>query len=156
MGFRLCSLQRLSVAQSIGLSYMIARWILGISFVNAAIWKIFILTPVGHATKYFLIPFKDTWIPNCLLWPLGLTIPFFELFVGILFCLGLRAREAAFATGLLLILTTYGHSLIEPLYNISQGLTMARVALVLFLLVTPDDKDYLSLDKIGSVARKNA
>ena len=154
MSVKLGSLPRLSVAQGIGLSYMIARWILGISFINAAVWKIFILTPVGHATKFFLIPFKETWIPNYLLWPLGLTIPFFELFVGILFCIGWRAREVAFATGLLLILTTYGHSLLEPLYNISQGLTMARVALVLFLLVTPDDKDYISVSFLLKKVRK--
>ena len=146
MKFKILSVPRLPFELSKGLSYFIARWILGISFVNAAIWKIFVLTPLGHTIKFFLVPFKETWIPNILLWPLGLTIPFFELLVGILFCLGFRAREAAFATGLLLILTTYGHSLMDPLYNISQGLTMARVALVLFLLTIPDNKDYFSLD----------
>lgn len=139
-------LARLNLELSKGLSYFIARWIIGISFFNAALWKIIVLTPSGHTIKFFLVPFKETWIPNFLLWPLGLAIPFFELGVGILFCLGLRAREAAFLTGLLLIVTTYGHSLIEPLYNISQGLTLARVALVLFLLTMPNDKDYFSLD----------
>lgn len=85
-----------------------------------------------------------------LLWALGLTIPYFELAIGILLCLGLRAREAALLSGLLLILTTYGHSLLDPLYNISQGLAFSRVALTLFLLILPDHEDKISLDYLIS------
>lgn len=150
---------RLSHPQSIGFAYMIARWILGLSFFNAAVWKIFVLTPTGHVEKFFLAPFHDTWIPQLFLWTLGLSIPFIELLVGIAFCAGFRAREAALLTGLLLIITTYGHSLIDPLYNISQGLTFARVVLVLFLLIAPDQQDCLSFDyflaKIFSVKKNN-
>lgn len=58
------------------------------------------------------------------------------------------ATEFALLAGLLLIVTTYGHSLIDPLYNISQGLTFSRLVLVLFLLIMTDSHDYLSLDKI--------
>ena len=137
---------RLSNQLSIGMSYMIARWVLGISFFNAAVWKIFTLTPAGHAQKFFIASFQDTWIPTFLLWIFGLTIPFAEIVIGILLCIGLRAREAALLSGLLLILTTYGHSLLDPLYNISQGLTFSRVALTLFLLIVSDRDDIISLD----------
>lgn len=139
---------KLSSPLATGMAYMIARWILGISFFNAAIWKIFILTPTGHVEKYFSIPFHDTWIPNLLLWVLGLSIPFFELLIGVALCAGFRAREAALLAGLLLVVTTYGHSLIDPLYNITQGLTFSRVILVLFLLIMPDMYDCLSLDNL--------
>lgn len=137
---------KLDVQDGIGFSYFIARWILGVSFFNAAIWKIFILSPLGHTEKFFLSPFQHTWIPTFLLWALGLTIPFIELLISLLFCLGFKARESALLCGLLLIITTYGHSLADPLYNISQGLTFARLALVLFLLITPNFCDYFSLD----------
>lgn len=146
---------RLSNQLSIGMSYMIARWVLGISYFNAAIWKIFTLTPVGHAEKFFTVSFHDTWIPNILLWMFGLTIPFAELLIGVLLCIGLRAREAALLSGLLLILTTYGHSLLDPLYNISQGLTFSRVALTLFLLILSDSDDKISLDYfLSSIIRR--
>jgi thiosulfate dehydrogenase [quinone] large subunit len=131
---------------AVGFSYFIARWILGISFFNAAIWKIFILTPIGHTIKFFLNTFEHSWIPTLLLWALGLTIPFVELLIGMLLCLGLKAKESALLCGLLLIITTYGHSLADPLYNISQGLTFARLVLVLFLLIAPNHDDYFSLD----------
>lgn len=137
---------RLSTPLATGMAYMIARWILGISFFNAAIWKIFVLTPTGHVEKFFSTSFHDTWIPHLFLWVLGLTIPFVELLIGIALCAGMRAREAALLAGLLLIVTTYGHSLIDPLYNMTQGLTFSRVILVLFLLIMSDDHDYLSLD----------
>jgi len=45
-----------------------ARVILGLIFGMAGYWKCFVLTPTGHAVKYFL-PFADTWIPIWLLWP---------------------------------------------------------------------------------------
>jgi len=139
---------RLSDEFAIGQAYMITRLILGISFLNAAIWKIFTLTPIGHVEKYFLSNFHDSWIPNILLWILGFSIPFFELIAGIAFCVGFRAREMAFLTGLLLIVTTYGHSLMNPLYNITQGLTFSRVVFVLVLLILPDRQDYISIDKL--------
>ena len=104
--------------------------------------------PIGHVEKYFLSNFHDSWIPNILLWILGFSIPFFELIAGIAFCVGFRAREMAFLTGLLLIVTTYGHSLMNPLYNITQGLTFSRVVFVLVLLILPDRQDYISIDKL--------
>ena len=146
---------RLSNPLSTGLAYMIARWILGISFFNAAMWKIFDLTPTGHFEKFFAVTFHDTWIPNFLLWLLGVSIPFFELLIGMTLCVGLRAREFALLAGLLLIVTTYGHSLIDPLYNITQGLTFSRAVLVLFLSVMPDLHDYLSLAYLLSRTRSS-
>jgi thiosulfate dehydrogenase [quinone] large subunit len=140
--------------QSTGLAYMIGRWILGISFFNAAIWKIFVLTPVGHTEKFFIANFQHSWIPIFILWLLGLTIPFIELLIGSFLCLGFKTKTTAFITGLLLIITTYGHSLMEPLYNISQGLTFARVALVLFLLVTPNIDDRLCFDHLIKVIKQ--
>ncbi len=129
-----------------GFAYTIARLVLGISFLNAAIWKIWVLTPIGHAEKFFITNFQNTWIPHFILWTLGLSIPFFELLFAILFCIGFKAREVAFLSGLLLIVTTYGHSLIDPLYNISQGLTFSRLALVIFLLIASNRHDIFSLD----------
>jgi len=33
------------------------------------------LTPKGHAEQYFIADFSDTWIPQWLLWALGVSIP---------------------------------------------------------------------------------
>ena len=90
--------------------------------------------------------FADTWIPNWLLQLLGYGIPFLELVAGLLICVGLRTREALIAVGLLLIVTTYGHALQEPLFDI-DGHTFSRLALIVFLLLAPVGSDRYTVDQ---------
>jgi uncharacterized membrane protein YphA (DoxX/SURF4 family) len=123
----------------------IVRWILGLLFLMAGYWKVFELTASEHARRFFVEGFADTWIPVWLLQGLGLVIPYLELLAGALICLGLRSREALIAMGLLLIVTTYGHALTEPLFDI-DGHTFTRLALIVFLLLAPAGKDRFSVD----------
>ena len=130
---------------NVALAAFIVRWILGVVFVMAGYWKVFIQTPAVHTEQYFTGLFADRWIPEWLLWVLGMGIPFLELIAGILLCIGLRVREAATALGLLLIVTTYGHALLEPLFDI-DGHTFTRLALIVFLLMLPAGADRITLD----------
>ena len=123
----------------------IVRWILGILFFMAGYWKVFVLTPATHAQKYFIEGFADSWIPTWFLYISGYSIPFVELLAGALICIGLRTKEALIAVGLLLIMTTYGHTLQEPLFDI-DGHTFTRLALIIFLLLSPTKRDVFSLD----------
>ncbi len=131
----------------------IVRWILGLLFLMAGYWKVFVLTPASHAQQYFVEGFSDSWIPTWLLQILGYSIPFLELVAGLLICIGFRTREALIAVGLLLILTTYGHSLQQPLFDI-DGHTFTRLALIVFLLLAPLGNDRYSIDQL-LLARKN-
>ena len=131
----------------------IVRWILGLLFLMAGYWKVFVLTPAGHAQQYFVQGFSDSWIPTWLLQILGYSIPFLELVAGLLICIGFRTREALIAVGLLLILTTYGHSLQQPLFDI-DGHTFTRLALIVFLLLAPLGNDRFSIDQL-LLARKD-
>ena len=123
----------------------IVRWILGLVFLMAGYWKVFVLTPAAHAERFFVQGFADTWIPAWLLNGLGYTIPFIELAAGILICIGLRTRDALIGVGILLVVTTYGHALQEPLFDI-DGHTFTRLALIVFLLVAPMHSDTISID----------
>ena len=123
----------------------IVRWVLGLLFLMAGYWKVFVLSPAAHAERFFVQGFTETWIPVWLLSLLGYVIPFVELIAGLLICIGLRTRDALVATGLLLIVTTYGHALAEPLFDI-DGHTFTRLALIVFLLVAPSAPDSCSVD----------
>lgn len=123
----------------------IVRWILGVIFVMAGYWKVFELTPAAHAQQFFVDAYAQTWIPEWLLWVLGTTIPVFELVAGSLLLLGLRLRETLTGLGCLLILTTYGHALLQPLFDI-DGHTFTRLVLIVFLLTVGWDKDPTTLD----------
>ncbi len=131
----------------------IVRWILGLLFLMAGFWKVFVLTPAGHAQQFFVEGFSDSWIPTWLLQLVGYSIPFLELVAGLLICIGLRTREALVAVGLLLIVTTYGHALQQPLFDI-DGHTFTRLALIIFLLLAPVGRDTYSIDQ-WLLARKN-
>ncbi|PKM15727.1 MAG: hypothetical protein CVV12_07075 [Gammaproteobacteria bacterium HGW-Gammaproteobacteria-2] len=122
------------------------RFILAILFVMAGWWKVFVLTPMAHAEQFFIGWFADSWIPDALLWSLGLGIPFVELAAGITLLLGWRLRETLATLAVLLIITTYGHALKEALFNI-DGHTFTRSALIIFLLVSPSGADRWTLDR---------
>lgn len=121
------------------------RAILGVLFLMAGWWKVFVLTPQAHAEQFFIGWFGDSWIPHAVLWTLGLSIPVLELAAGLLLVLGWRLRETLAVLAGLLVLTTYGHALREPLFNI-DGHTFTRLALIVFLLMAPGGVDRLSLD----------
>lgn len=125
---------------------VVVRAILGVLFLMAGWWKVFVLTPAAHADQFFLGWFADSWIPEPLLLALGLSIPFVELVAGMLLLLGWRLREVLTVLGALLVVTTYGHALREPLFNI-DGHTFTRLALLVFLLVTPSGADRCTLDR---------
>lgn len=124
---------------------LFARWVLGLTFAMAGWWKVFTMTPAGHARTYFLDAFAETWIPAALLWGLGVAIPVAELIAGGLVCVGLRRREAYVALGAILVVVTYGHLLIEPLFSLKNHIFI-RLALLLFVLAVPQEHDRFSVD----------
>ena len=123
----------------------ICRWILGVIFAIAGWWKVTELGAVQHARQYFVEGFAESWIPEWLLWGLGLVIPWLELVAGLLVLAGLKLRWALTALGLLLVVTTYGHALQQPLFDI-DGHTFTRLALIVFLLMAGTDRDRATVD----------
>ncbi|MDQ2869391.1 MAG: DoxX family membrane protein [Acidobacteriota bacterium] len=122
-----------------------AREVLGLIFFMAGVWKVFQLTPAGHAHRYFVDPYAGTFLPSWALWAAGVTVPVVELLGGALLVLGWRTRDACVALGLVLVLVTFGHLVKEPLYPFHEHV-FPRLALLLFLLVTPSRWDLVSLD----------
>lgn len=127
------------------LAAFIVRWILAVLFTMAGYWKVFQLTPTEHARQFFVEAYVQSWIPQWLLWSLGTTIPLLELAAGLLLFLGLRLKETLIGLGGLLIVTTYGHALQQPLFDI-DGHTFTRLALIVFLLMVGWEDDRTTLD----------
>ena len=123
---------------------LFARLALGLIFFMAGVYKVFVLTPAGHARMWFL-PFQDTFLPTWSLWAVGVTIPFVELLAGALLLMGWRVREALLALGGVLVIVTFGHLLKDPLYPFHEHV-IPRLALLLFLLVMPSEDDVFSID----------
>ena len=124
---------------------LFARLILGFIFFMAGFWKVFGLGPVEHARRLFVEPYVHTFLPGWSLWATGTVVPFVELIAGGLLLLGLRIREGLIALGTVLVLVTFGHLLLEPLYEFHTHV-IPRTALLLFLLVMPAVEDRFSVD----------
>ena len=123
----------------------IARTILGLIFFMSGTWKVFTLGPVGHALRWFVEPYRDTFLPTWALWATGTVIPFVEFGAGALLLVGLWRRPALLALGGVLIVVTFGHLLAEPLYEFHTHV-IPRTALLLFVLTMPAAEDCVSLD----------
>jgi len=130
---------------------LFARGVLGFIFFMAGEWKVFSLTPAAHAHRWFVDPYKDTFLPLWALWIAGLAIPFVELAGGALMLLGWRVREASIGLGCVLLVVTFGHLLKEPLYEFHTHV-IPRLALLLFVMLLPREADTFSVD--GWLARK--
>ena len=127
------------------LALLFARLILGFIFFMAGFWKVFSLGPVEHARRLFVEPYVHTLLPRWSLWATGTVVPFVELIAGGLLLLGLRIRDGLVALGAVLVLVTFGHLLLEPLYEFHTHV-IPRAALLLFLLVMPAVDDRFSVD----------
>jgi thiosulfate dehydrogenase (quinone) large subunit len=128
------------------LAILFARLVLGLIFFMAGVYKVFQLGPAGHVQKYFL-PYQDTFLPTWSLWFVGFTIPFVELIAGALVILGWKTRYALISLGIVLVIVTFGHLLHEPLYAFHEHV-IPRLALLLFVLMMPEEEDMLSIDHL--------
>jgi uncharacterized membrane protein YphA (DoxX/SURF4 family) len=133
------------VARDRAWAILFARSVLGLIFFMAGVWKVFALGPMEHARQLFVEPYAKTFLPAWSLWATGCVVPFVELAAGALLLIGLRTREALIALGCVLVLVTFGHLLLEPLYEFHTHV-IPRTALLLFLLVMPRADDRFSLD----------
>jgi uncharacterized membrane protein YphA (DoxX/SURF4 family) len=124
-----------------------ARGVLGLIFFMAGVFKVFTLTPAGHAHKYFVDPYDGTFLPIWALWLTGVTVPFVELSGGALMLAGWRVREASLGLGGVLLLVTFGHLVAEPLYAFHTHV-IPRLALLLFVMLWPREADRFSLDAL--------
>ena len=126
-------------------SIFTVRWVLGLIFFMAGWWKCFELTRAEHARQYFVVAFEGHWIPQPVLQSLGLTIPYVELVAGALVCLGLFRHLAYLAIAAILVTVTYGHLLLDPLYDTTSHI-FPRLVLLVFVWVAPMEHDLISID----------
>lgn len=122
-----------------------ARWVLGLMFFQGALWRVFELGPVAHARQFFVEPYAETLLPTWSLWVTGMAVPWVELGAGALLLIGLWVRPALVVLGFELLIVTFGHLLLEPLYSIS-GHIFPRLVLLVLLLLIPAEADRWTVD----------
>lgn len=124
---------------------LVARALLAMPTMAAGLWKIFHLGPFVQTRMFFVVPLAGTMVPVWLRWLVGYPMPFVELVAGGMVLVGTQMRGALLAVAATLVASTLGTLAHEPLHDLPMQL-VPRIALLLYLLATPDTGDRWSLD----------
>jgi len=130
-----------------------ARSILGIVFLVAGIYKVFMWGPLEHARVLFVGPYEQTFLPVWALWLTGSVVPVVELVTGFLVLVGLWTRPSLVILGALLAFVSFGHLLLQPSTSLNAFI-LPRSGLLLFVLLMPRVADRFSLDAL--LARRSS
>jgi putative oxidoreductase len=132
---------------------LLPRVVLGLVFLQGALWRVFVLGPTEHARRFFVGPYADTFLPEWALWVAGVGVPFAELVGGALVLVGMWRTPALVLLGSVLVVVTFGHLVAEPIFAFNAHV-MPRLFLVTFLLLAPREWDRFSVDE-WSTRRRN-
>lgn len=141
----------MSVNRSIGV--LLIRWILGLIFLMQGFGKVFNWGVENiYSSDFFLGTYKDI-LPELLLKITAYYTSYIELIGGLLLLLGLKINYSLYALASVLIIVTFGHGLVEPVWDLSH--VMYRTILLASLLLLPKDWDTFSIDNFLTKRRSS-
>jgi len=128
------------------IAVLTTRLILGFIFFMQGFGKVFTWGVENvYKADFFYGTFKDL-LPDFIIQSTAYYTSYIELIGGFLLILGLKTNYALFALSSVLIIVTFGHGLIEPVWDLSH--VMYRTILLVSLLLLPKGWDTLSADHI--------
>jgi thiosulfate dehydrogenase [quinone] large subunit len=114
------------------LAYALLRAVVGTNLMMHGVSRM--ITGPGEFAAKLVMRFAHAPLPAWSVWAFGLTLPAIEGGLGLLLLIGLRTRAALIAASALIILLTYGSSLLQDWAATGTELTYAAVyAALLFL-----------------------
>ena len=123
-----------------------ARLLLGFIFLMQGFGKVFTW---GVETLYQMPFFKGSYedlLPDFIIYLTAYYTSYVELIGGILLIIGFKKDWALYALASVLVMVTFGHGLIEPIWDLSH--VMYRAILLITLLLLPKEWDHFSLDSL--------
>lgn len=121
------------------------RMLLGIIFLMQGYGKIFKYS-VPKVYDLFFKDFETTFLPKWLIWCAAFYTSYIELICGFLLITGLFRKYALYLLGIDLLIVSFGHGLMEPIWDLSH--VMPRAVLLIALLLLPQEWDRWNLDII--------
>ena len=121
------------------------RALLGIIFLMQGYGKIFVITIPKVYDMFFKI-FEPTFLPKSLIWLTLYYTSYAELLCGLLLIIGLLRRYAMYLLCIDLLVVSFGHGLIEPVWDLQH--VIPRAILLIMLLLLPQEWDRWSADRL--------
>jgi uncharacterized membrane protein YphA (DoxX/SURF4 family) len=124
----------------------------GIFFIRALLGVIFLMQGYGKVFTYtvlkvynmFFKTFETTFLPKWLIWSTAWYTSYVELICGFLLIIGLFRKYALYLLGIDLLVVSFGHGLMEPIWDLQH--VMPRAALLITLLLVPKHWDMWNID----------
>ncbi|WP_298416866.1 DoxX family protein [uncultured Kordia sp.] len=121
------------------------RLLLGFIFFFQGLGKI-VKFGVDNVYNNFFAKTYDGILPDFLLYATAYYTSYIEFLGGALLIIGLKRDYTLYALASVLIIVTFGHGLVEPIWDLSQ--VMYRAILLLTLLLLPKEWDQYRLDTL--------
>ena len=100
--------------------------------------KIFIYT-VPKVYNMFFKDFEATFLPKWLIWCTAYYTSYVELICGFLLIMGLFRKYALYFLGVDLLIVSFGHGILEPIWDLQH--VIPRAILLITLLLVPQQWD---------------
>ncbi|MDB5087562.1 MAG: hypothetical protein JWR09_1556 [Mucilaginibacter sp.] len=123
------------------------RVLLGVIFLMQGYGKIFTYT-VPKVYNLFFKDFEKTFLPKWLIWGTAYYTSYVELICGFLLIVGLFRQYACYLLAIDLLIVSFGHGLMEPIWDLQH--VMPRAILLIVILLTPSQWDKWHTDSLLS------
>ncbi|SHN21758.1 DoxX family protein [Mucilaginibacter sp. OK098] len=123
------------------------RALLGVIFLMQGYGKIFTYT-VLKVYNLFFKDFEKTFLPKCLIWGTAYYTSYVELICGFLLIIGLFRQYACYLLAIDLLIVSFGHGLMEPIWDLQH--VMPRAILLIVILLVPSQWDKWHADSLLS------
>ncbi|HXD79098.1 MAG TPA: DoxX family protein [Puia sp.] len=117
---------------------LFTRVLLGVIFFMQGFGKVFTFT-VPKVYDMFFKDFRTTFLPDWLVWATAYYTSYVELIGGFLLLIGLFRKYCMYLLAADLVIVSFGHGLLEPIWDLSH--VMPRAILLLVLFLAPQDWD---------------
>jgi putative oxidoreductase len=122
---------------------LFARALLGIIFMMQGYGKIFTYS-VPKIYSMFFKDFEKTFLPKWLIWGTAYYTSYVEMICGFLLIIGLFRKYAISLLALDLLVVSFGHGLLEPIWDLQH--VMPRAILLITILIVPGQWDKWNMD----------
>jgi uncharacterized membrane protein YphA (DoxX/SURF4 family) len=130
---------------------LFARALLGIIFLMQGYGKIFTYT-VPKLYDMFFKDFEKTFLPKWLIWATAYYTSYIEMICGFLLIIGLFRKCALYLLAIDLLIVSFGHGLLEPIWDLQH--VIPRAILLLAILLIPTQWDRWNADALVSNTRQ--
>ena len=127
---------------------------IGVLFTRMLAGIIFFMQGLGKVNTYtlpkvydmFFKDFEKTFLPKWLIWATAYYTTYVEMICGFLLIIGLFRKYAMCLLAIDLLIVSFGHGLMEPIWDLSHVIPRSILLIVLFFV--PLEWDRWSVDRL--------